>query len=122
MVEVSQASRKYNISRDQIPCLVEKSRRILRVKGRYANGITRVSPTEIELSSGEKIMTRTLFWTGGVRANHLIAGLGLRTGGCNRIEVNKFLTATFGWLLDISGAGFSQVKTNHFNSVEAISG
>lgn len=103
-------SRKYNISRDQIdlivvealadilptlrPSLVEKSKRILRSKGvtlMVNSPIMRVSPTEIELKSGEKIITRTLIWTGGIRANHLIAGLGLKTGGRNRIEVNKYL-------------------------------
>lgn len=95
-------SSKYNIPRDQInlivvealadilptlrPSLVEKSKRILRSKGvtlMVNSPITRVSPTEVELDSGENIMTRTLIWTSGVRANHLIAGLGLRTGGCN---------------------------------------
>lgn len=53
--------------------------------------VTRVSPNQVELKSGERIMTRTLIWMGGIRGNHLIDNLGLKTGGRNRIEVNKYL-------------------------------
>ncbi|NYT00374.1 MAG: NAD(P)/FAD-dependent oxidoreductase [Methanocellales archaeon] len=106
-------SRKYNISREQInlilvealpdilstlqPILVDKSKRILRSKGvkiMVNSPVTRARMNQVELKSGEKITTRTLIWMGGIRGNHLIDSLELKTCGRNRIEVNKYLQVT----------------------------
>lgn len=45
----------------------------------------------ISLKSGEKIPTRTLIWTGGVRANDLVAESGLKYGPRSRVVVNPYL-------------------------------
>ncbi|MDD2778122.1 MAG: NAD(P)/FAD-dependent oxidoreductase [Methanocellales archaeon] len=106
-------SRKYNISKDQVnlilvealadilptfrPSLVDKSKRILRLKGvqiMVNSPITRVSPNYVELKSGEKLMTRTSIWAAGICANRIIDSLGLKTFGRNRIGVNKYLQVT----------------------------
>lgn len=45
----------------------------------------------ISLKSGEKIPARTLIWTGGVRANDLVAESGLKYGPRSRVVVNPYL-------------------------------
>ncbi len=104
---------KYNISLDQInlilvealpdilstlkPTLVDKSKKVLiskDVKIKVNSPIIRVIPNQVELKSGEKIMTSTLIWMGGICAHHLIDSLELKTCGRNRIDVNKYLQVT----------------------------
>ncbi|MFC1787004.1 NAD(P)/FAD-dependent oxidoreductase [Halobacteriota archaeon] len=106
-------SKKYNISWDQInlilvealpdilstlkPTLVDKSKKVLMskdVKIMVNSPVIRVIPNQVEVKSGEKIMTRTLIWMGGICAHHLIDSLELKTCGRNRIEVNKYLQVT----------------------------
>jgi len=45
----------------------------------------------IQLKTNQEIRTKTLIWTGGVRANALIAGSGLKCGPRGRAVVNPFL-------------------------------
>jgi len=45
----------------------------------------------IQLKTGEEIQTATLIWTGGVRANALVAKSGLKCGPRGRVVVNPFL-------------------------------
>jgi len=45
----------------------------------------------ITLRSGEKISASTLIWTGGVRANDLVAESGLKYGPRSRVVVNPYL-------------------------------
>jgi len=45
----------------------------------------------VNLKTGEKIPTRTIIWTGGVRARDLVAEAGLKYGPRSRVVVNPFL-------------------------------
>jgi NADH dehydrogenase len=45
----------------------------------------------IQLKTNQKILTETLIWTGGVRANALLARSGLKCGPRGRAAVNPFL-------------------------------
>jgi len=45
----------------------------------------------IGLKSGEKILARTLIWTGGVRANDLVTESGLKYGPRSQVVVNPYL-------------------------------
>jgi len=45
----------------------------------------------INLKGGESIQTHTLIWTGGVRANDLVAEAGLKYGPRSRVVVNPYL-------------------------------
>lgn len=53
--------------------------------------ITGVEADRVNLKDREPIKTKTLIWSGGVRANDFCATLGLKTGKRNRIEVNRYL-------------------------------
>jgi len=44
----------------------------------------------VQLRTGEKIDTKTLIWTGGVRSNAVAADSGLETGSHGRIVINPF--------------------------------
>jgi NADH dehydrogenase len=44
----------------------------------------------IRLKTNEEIQTKTLIWTGGVRANALVANSGLKCGPRGRVVVNPF--------------------------------
>ena len=50
-----------------------------------------VGPREAVLSSGLRIPTRTVVWTAGVRANPLLAELGLPVDERSRVVVDEFL-------------------------------
>jgi len=50
-----------------------------------------VEHDSIKMKTGEKIQTRTLIWTGGVRACDLVAEAGLKYGPRSRVVVNPFL-------------------------------
>ncbi len=45
----------------------------------------------LRFNDGGEIRTRTLIWTGGVRANSLLSTLGLKCGSRGRVIVNPFL-------------------------------
>jgi NADH dehydrogenase len=45
----------------------------------------------VSLKSGEKIPVHTIIWTGGVRANDLVAESGLKYGPRSRVVVNPYL-------------------------------
>jgi NADH dehydrogenase len=79
------------------PRLQVYARNELEVRGvevRTGTGVTRVSPTTVELSSGETIRTRTLIWAGGLRANPLVTSLGVATAHGGRIPVGPDLCVT----------------------------
>jgi NADH dehydrogenase len=103
-------SKRYNVPQDEInlimvealpdilpalkPNLIEDAKKVLISKGlqlKINSPIVRVSPTGLTLKSGERIATRTLIWTGGIRGNSFIEKLGLPTGGRGRIKVNEYL-------------------------------
>jgi len=74
--------------------LIENAYEILRNKGiRIITGtaIEGVSESEVKLSSGEVIKTRNFIWTGGIRANRLIAQSGFTTAARGRAKVNCYL-------------------------------
>lgn len=107
-------SKKYGIPQDDISLimidalpdilltlksnLINKAKKVLTSKGiqlKVNSPIVKVSSTGLELKSGEKIATRTMIWTGGVRCNSLIKGLGLPTGDRGRIKVNEYLQTAY---------------------------
>lgn len=45
----------------------------------------------VVLASGQRIASRTLIWTGGVRAPEMLGSWGLPTGAAGRVKVNHFL-------------------------------
>ncbi|MFQ6068490.1 MAG: NAD(P)/FAD-dependent oxidoreductase, partial [Candidatus Bathyarchaeia archaeon] len=74
--------------------LVNKAFRILDLKGVRLILKTRVVSFDgntVRLKTGNKIQTKTLIWTGGVRANALVAKSRLRCGPRSRVVVNHFL-------------------------------
>lgn len=81
-----------------LPMLKEELRQtaedVLRKKGvelRTGTPITKVNPNQVELKTGEVIDAKTIIWTGGVRANPLIAEAGFETDPRGRAKVNDFL-------------------------------
>jgi len=78
--------------------LIEKAREVLASKDvrlKTNSPIMSVDSTGLVLKSGEKIATRTLIWTGGIRGNSFIEKLGLPTGGRGRIKVNEYLQTAY---------------------------
>jgi len=61
------------------------------VEVRTGEAVVRVTPTQIELKSGEKLATHTLVWAAGVRANPLAEALGVPTSRAGRIVVGPDL-------------------------------
>ncbi|WP_018132373.1 NAD(P)/FAD-dependent oxidoreductase [Effusibacillus pohliae] len=61
------------------------------VQVRTNEKIVRVGENEVELATGEKIEARTIIWTGGVRANPLLAEAGFDCDPRGRAKVNEFL-------------------------------
>ncbi|TCP53289.1 NADH dehydrogenase [Tumebacillus sp. BK434] len=55
--------------------------------------ITKVLRDQVELKTGEVIDAKTIIWTGGVRANPLLAAAGLQTDPRGRAVVNAYLQA-----------------------------
>ena len=53
--------------------------------------VASVSPTEVELKSGEKLKAHTLVWGAGLAGNTLVQGLGVDLARGNRIEVGPDL-------------------------------
>jgi NADH dehydrogenase len=50
-----------------------------------------VSPEEVILSSGERLRSRTLVWTGGIRVSEIARESGFAIGESGRILVNEYL-------------------------------
>ena len=61
------------------------------VEIRVETTLASLSATEAVLSNGERIPTRTLVWTAGVRANPRLAELGLPLDKRGRVQVDRFL-------------------------------
>ena len=53
--------------------------------------VTRVTPTQVHLSSGETLNAQTLVWAAGIQANDLASILGLPTSRGGRIVVDEWL-------------------------------
>ncbi|MDB5083875.1 MAG: hypothetical protein JWN30_761 [Bacilli bacterium] len=76
--------------------LQEQARDVLTKKGvqlRTSEKIVRVNPGEVELASGEKVEASTIIWTGGVRANPLVAAAGFTCDPRGRAKVNEYFQA-----------------------------
>ena len=58
---------------------------------RTGEAVTRVTPTRVELKSGEVLECHTLVWAAGVSANPLVTALGVPTGRAGRIVVGPDL-------------------------------
>jgi len=58
---------------------------------RVGTTLVSASPHAVELSDGETILTGTLVWTAGVRANPLLAELGLPLDDRGRVRVDETL-------------------------------
>ncbi|GIM47343.1 NADH dehydrogenase [Collibacillus ludicampi] len=74
--------------------LQETAMNVLTKKGikiRTGEKITRVGEHVVELASGETIEAKTIIWTGGVRANPLLAEAGFETDPRGRAKVNEYL-------------------------------
>ena len=74
--------------------LIDKAYQVLQDKGiRIITGIAieSVSETEVRLSDGEVIKTQNFIWTGGIRANKLIAQSGFTCAARGRARVNEHL-------------------------------
>jgi NADH dehydrogenase len=73
------------------PSLAEFAARELRRRGieiRTGTMLESVEPLACSLSTGERIPTRTVAWTAGVRPSPAVATLGLPLGADRRIEVD----------------------------------
>ncbi len=61
------------------------------VEIRVSTTLDSATADAVTLSSGERIATRTLVWTAGVKANPLLGRLGLPVDERGRVEVDPFL-------------------------------
>jgi len=74
--------------------LIEKAALYLKKKGvkLYTDSpITEVAADFVTLKSGEIINTKSMIWTGGIKANGLVGCLGLKTSGRGHVVVNEFM-------------------------------
>lgn len=74
--------------------LVENAYRVLQDKGvRIITdvAIDGVTENEVRLNNGELIKTRAFIWTGGIRANKVVAQAGFTAAVRGRAQVNKYL-------------------------------
>lgn len=55
--------------------------------------ITSLTPDTVILSTGQRIKTETLIWTGGIMVSTLASECGLKVGAMGRIMVDEFLSA-----------------------------
>jgi NADH dehydrogenase len=83
---------------DLLPAFRPASRRHARdtlvergIEVRTGESVTAVTPTRVQLRSGEEIPSHTLVWAAGVQANPMAAALGVPTGRAGRIEVGPDL-------------------------------
>jgi NADH:ubiquinone reductase (H+-translocating) len=61
------------------------------VEVRLQTGVAQAGADWVQLTSGERISTRTLIWTAGVSPHPLVAGLPCRRGRRGRLVVNESL-------------------------------
>jgi len=74
--------------------LVNRAFRVLELRGiklMLKTPVVAFDGNTIQLKTHDEIQTKTLIWTGGVRANALVAKSGLKRGLRGRIVVNPFL-------------------------------
>lgn len=74
--------------------LINRAMRVVKSKGiklMLKTPIIAVEDHTIHLKDGGKIRAHTLIWTGGVRANDLVAESGLKYGPRSRVVVNPYL-------------------------------
>jgi NADH dehydrogenase len=107
---VAQSVHNYRLSADEMEVIVvegaddilpaseagirERTRKKLEAKGvKILTGtrVVGVSSDEIELSTGERLRSRTLVWTGGIRISEIARQSGFAIGQSGRIIVNEFL-------------------------------
>lgn len=76
------------------PALRQSTRRKLLSKGVTVLARTRVvgvTPEEVILSSGQRLSSRTLVWTGGIKVSEIARASGFAIGESGRILVNEYL-------------------------------
>lgn len=76
------------------PFLVQTSQQSLERRGvivRLGARVVRVTPEFVELKGGERIRTRTVVWTAGVRPADVIAVLDVPKVSGGRLQVNEYL-------------------------------
>lgn len=74
--------------------LINQAQKVMQTKGirlMLKTPCVSVDDDSVKLKTGEKISTRTLIWTGGVRACDLVAEAGLKYGPRSRVVVNPYL-------------------------------
>ena len=109
IVWVRNLCRKYDIPRAEVrlvhveglptyalldPKLIAKVEGYLRKKGVEVltnSFITGVTPNSLTIGETKTIPTRTLIWTGGVKANVFVKELGVSLGDRDRIVTNQYL-------------------------------
>ena len=72
---------------------IEKRLRAKGIKILTNTKITSLTPNEVCLSTGERIRTQALVWTGGIKISSLASESGLLVGAMGRIVVDEFLRA-----------------------------
>lgn len=78
------------------PQLQQTAAEVLRAKGvrlRTSTAIVQVAAGRVELKGGETIHAQTIIWTGGVRANPLLAAAGFEVDARGRAKVRDTLQA-----------------------------
>jgi len=55
-------------------------------------GVKEVDHDHVLLSSGNRILTRTTIWAGGLKAASLSGGMGIQTGRGGRVDVESDLS------------------------------
>lgn len=83
-----------NILLGVYPALARHARRKLRVEGievRTDARVTRCFEDAVEVNGRERLPTRTIIWTAGVKANPLTLGLPVERDRFDRLIVNEFL-------------------------------
>lgn len=74
--------------------LIAKVEKYLKKKGVEVltnSPITAVSPNSLTINNDKVIATRTVIWTGGVKAKSFVKDLGITLGARDRIVVNEYL-------------------------------
>lgn len=74
--------------------LIAKIEKYLKKKGVEVltnSPITAVSPNSLTINNDKVIATRTVIWTGGVKAKSFVKDLGITLGARDRIVVNEYL-------------------------------
>ena len=72
---------------------IKKKLELKKIKILTNNGIVCITKDEVFFSNSKPIRTRTLVWTGGIRASGIIQKSGFKTGPAGRIIVDEYLRA-----------------------------